>query len=90
MTNRLKYLRGKIPHPTAYTDYFEVQALGDAYIVPLSTAQAIERQLETCSVTDWVEFRDVFGAHHRLAARYIYRITESTRTTRAALRELRK
>lgn len=90
MVNRLQYLMGEVPEPTAYTDYYEVEALGDTYIVPLSTALAIERQLERCGTTEWLEFRDVFGARHRLPARYVYRITESTRATRAALREFRK
>lgn len=90
MVNRLRYLLGEIPEPTSYTDYFEVEALGDTYIVPLSTAHVIERELEKSTVTDWLEFRDVFGARHRLPARCVYRITESTRETRAALRELPK
>lgn len=90
MVNRLQYLPGNVPEPTSYTDYYEIDALGETYIVPLSTALAIERQLERSSATDWLEFRDVFGARHRLPARYVYRITESTRATRAALREFRK
>jgi len=90
MVNRLKYILGEVPDPTAYTDFYEVEALGDTYIVPLSTALAIERQLDSCGVLEWLEFRDVFGARHRLPARYVYRIRESTRATRAALREFRK
>lgn len=90
MINRLQYLLGEFPEPTSYTDYYEVEALGDTYIVPLSTAHVIERELEKSTVTDWLEFRDVFGARHRLPARCVYRITESTRETRAALRELPK
>lgn len=90
MINRLQYLLGEFPEPTSYTDYYEVEALGDTYIVPLSTAHVIERELEKSAVTDWLEFRDVFGARHRLPARYVYRITESTRATRAALREFRR
>ena len=90
MVNRLQYLMGEVPDPTSYTDFYEIEAIGDTYIVPLSTALAIERQLERCAVTDWLEFRDVFGARHRLPARCVYRITESTRATRATLREFRK
>lgn len=90
MTNRLRYRRGEIPAPTSYTDYYHIEALGDTYIVPLSTALAVERQLEKCGVAESLEFRDVFGARHRLPAPCIYRITESTRATRAALREFRK
>ena len=90
MVNRLQYLMGEVPDPTSYTDFYEIEAIGDTYIVPLSTALAVERQLERCAVTDWLEFRDVFGALHRLPAQYVYRITESTRATRATLREFRK
>ena len=89
MVNRLQYLMGQVPEPTSYTDYYEIEALGDTYIVPLSTALAIERQLDNCATREWLEFRDVFGARHRLPARCVYRITESTRATRAALREFR-
>jgi hypothetical protein len=90
MVNRLQYILDEIPDPTAYTDYYEVEALGDTYIVPLSTALAIERQLDTYGVLEWLEFRDVFGARHRVPARYVYRIRESTRATRAVLHEFRK
>jgi len=90
MVNRLQYLLDKIPEPTSYTDYYELEALGDNYIVPLSTALAIERELDRCVTTEWLEFRDVFGARHRLPAWCVYRITESTRATRTALREYRR
>ena len=90
MGNRLRFRRGEVPAPTSYTDYYEVEVLGDNYIVPLSTAHVIERELENSAVTDWLEFRDVFGAHHRLPTRYVYRINESTRVTRAALRDYRR
>ena len=90
MINRLQYLLGEIPEPTSYTDYYEVEALGETYIVPLSTAHVIERELEKSAVTDWLEFRDVFGARHRLPARYVYRVSESTRATRAVLRQSRQ
>jgi len=90
MVNRLRYRRGEVPAPTSYTDYYEIEALGDTYIVPLSTALVVERQLEKCGLTEWLEFRDVFGARHRLPARCVYRVTEGTGATRAALREFRK
>lgn len=90
MIDRLHYLLDEIPEPTSYTDYYEVEALGETYIVPLSTAHVIERELEKSAVTEWLEFRDVFGARHRLPSRYVYGVTESSRATRAALREGRK
>jgi hypothetical protein len=90
MVNRVQYLLGEIPEAASYTDYYELEALGDTYIVPLSTALAVERQLDQATTPDWLEFRDVFGARHRLPARCVYRISESTRTTRASLRAFRK
>jgi hypothetical protein len=90
MAARLRYLLGQVPEPTSYTDYFEIEAVGETYIVPLSTALVVERELEQCGATAWLDFRDVFGARHRLPARCVYRLTESTRATRAALRQFRK
>ena len=84
--NRLQYLLGPAPEATAYNDYYEIEALGGTYIVPLSTALAIERALDKCGTPDWLEFRDVFGARHRMPSLCIWRITESTRATRAAIR----
>ena len=86
MVNRLQHLLGAIPGATSYTDYYEVRAFGVTYIVPLSTALGIERQLDQPGERAWLEFRDVFGARHRLTAGCIYRISESTRETRAAVR----
>ena len=86
MVNRLQNLPGAGEEATKYTDYYEVEALCDTYIVELSTALAIERYLDTPGEPGWIEFRDVFGARHRLMAHSVRRITESTRETRAALR----
>lgn len=72
-----------------YTDYFEVESLGGTYIVPLSTALAIERALARAATPDWVEFRDVFGTQHRMPALCVYRIAECRPETRAALLGLR-
>jgi hypothetical protein len=90
MVNRVQYLRGDIPEATSYTDYYELEALGDTYIVALSTALAVERKIDQVATPDWLEFRDVFGARHRIPARCVYRISESTRATRANLRAFRK
>ena len=90
MINRLQHLFGAPPEAISYTDFYELEALGDTYVVALGTVLAIERQLDQGAVPDWLEFRDVFGARHRLPARCVYRITESTRNTRAALRSFRK
>src|ERR1043166_2393285 len=90
MVNRLQHLMGIVPEATQYTDYYEIEAIGDTFIVALSTVLYVERQLDQCDIAGWVEFRDVFGARHRLPARCIYRITESTRETRAAVRAFEK
>ena len=85
MTNRLQYLLGETPE-AIYTDYYEVDALGDTYIVSFTTALAIERALDKAATPDWVEFRDVFGQEHRVLALCIYRIRECSRATREFLR----
>ena len=91
MGNRLQHLLGEIPEATSYTDFYELEALGDTFIVALSTALAIERQLDQCGQAPaWIEFHDVFGARHRLPTRYVYRISESTSTSRAKLRAFLK
>jgi hypothetical protein len=86
----MQYLNGEPPEAMSYTDYVEIEATGDTYIVALSTALFIERQLDQCGAPGWLEFRDVFGARHRLPARCVYRISESTSVTRAALRAFRR
>jgi hypothetical protein len=90
MINRLQHLLGEPREVVSFTDFYELEALGDTYIVALGTVLAIERQLDQSATPDWLEFRDVFGARHRFPARCVYRITESTRATRAALRAFRK
>jgi hypothetical protein len=84
--NRVQYLLGQAPEPTSYTDYYLVETLNGTFIVPLATALAIERALDGAASPDWLEFRDVFGARHRVLALCVYRITECTRETRAAMR----
>ncbi len=88
--NRLQYLLGPAPETFLYTDYYEIEAFGNTYVVPFSTALLVERELDRYGARGWIEFRDVFGARHRLPARCVYRITESTRETRAALRAFEK
>ena len=92
MINRLQNLSlpGITEEATSYTDFYELEAFGDTYIVSLGTVLGVERQLDKGASPEWLEFRDVFGARHRLPARCVYRITESTRATRAAVRAFRK
>ena len=84
--NRLHYLQGEAPGATSYTDYYLVETLSGTFVVALATAFAIERALDRAATPDWLEFRDVFGARHRVLALCVYRITECTRETRAAMR----
>ena len=97
MVNRLQKLlgagegeEGEEETPSKYMDYYVVDAIGDTYIVELSTALAIERHIDKPGSEVWIEFRDVFGARHRLKTLHICRITESTQETRAALRAFDK
>ena len=90
MVNRLQKILGTDEETTKYTDYYEVDAYGDTYIVELATALAIERQLDQAGELVWIEFTDVFGARHRLKAQFINRISESTRETREAWRVWRR
>jgi hypothetical protein len=89
MTNRLQYLLGQIPE-AIYTDYYEVDALGDTYIVSLATAFAIERALHKAASPDYVELRDVFGKEHRVLVFCIYRIRECSRATGEFVRAFAK
>lgn len=90
MINRMQQFLGDAPEPAAYTDYYELEAVGDTYIVAMSTALAVEQRLDRCGTPVWLEFQDIFGARHRLPAAAVYRISESTRVTRAKLRAFRK
>jgi hypothetical protein len=92
MVNRLKGLLGaqEGEERTSSTDYYEVGARCDTYIVELATALAIERQLDNPGEPGWVEFRDVFGARHRVMGCLICCITESTHESRAAQRAFRQ
>lgn len=78
MMNRLRYLPGMTREAMRYTDFYELEALGDTYTVALGTVLAIERQLDQVTTPEWIEFRDVFGVRHRLPARCVYRITVSS------------
>jgi len=90
MINRLQSLPGITREATSYNDFYELEALGDTYIVSLGTVLAVERQLDKGATPEWLEFRDVFGARHRLPALCVYPTTESTLATRAAVRAFRK
>jgi hypothetical protein len=84
--NRLQYLQGEKPEATSFTDYYLVETLRDTFVVSMATALGIERALDKAGSPDWLEFHDVFGARHRTLAVCVYRISECTRETRAAVR----
>jgi hypothetical protein len=86
MGNRLKYLMEESSGPREYDQYYQVEAYGDTYIVSLETVLLIERALNRCGEPGWMEFRDLFGARHRMMVRHIYRISESTIEARTAFR----
>jgi hypothetical protein len=76
MVNRLQHLLGEIPEATSYTDFYELEALGNTFTIALSTALSIVGDRSS----DRLEFQDIFGVRHRLPVRCAYRITESTLT----------
>ena len=90
MINQLKNPPWITRKATSYNDFYELEALGDTYIVSLGTVLSVERQREQRTPPEWIEFRDVFGVGHRLPARCVYRIGESTHATRATVRALRQ
>jgi hypothetical protein len=73
------------PPEEARTEWYEVDA-HLTYVVTLETALFIERQLDRLPEPHWLEFRDVFGARHRIRAHSVSRFTESTPAARAAIR----
>ena len=80
MIKRLKSRPGIVPEATSYNDFYELEALGDTYIVSLGTVLTVERELARCATPEGLEFRDVFGASHRLPARCVYRISYCDRS----------
>ena len=71
-----------------YSDFYEVETRHGTRFVSMSTALHIARELDARTEPEWVEFQDIFGAHERVEARDVLRISESTLRTRLALREL--
>jgi hypothetical protein len=69
----------------ARTEWYELDAY-ETYIVTFETALYVERQLERLPEPRWIEFRDVFGARHRIKTSYVGRFAESTPASRAAKR----
>jgi hypothetical protein len=66
-------------------EWYEMDAW-ETYIVTFETVLHVERQLERLPEPRWIEFRDVFGARHRIKATSVSRFEESTPAARAAKR----
>lgn len=86
MVNRIRHLVDEPRESAAYDEFYEIEGVCDTYIVPYYTALAIERQLDRVPHPMWVEFRDLFGARHRIPGHHVLRISESTPAIREAAR----
>ncbi len=71
-------------------DDFVVVCEFDHFTVSRATAFALERTLDRLPPPRWLTFRDLAGARHRVLARHLNRISESTADQRAAAREFRR
>jgi hypothetical protein len=85
--NRLELVLDNQAQPERKEDFYRVVARYSWFVVSRQTAMAIERQLMQASPPRWIVFRDLMGARHRLQAKRIDRISESTAAQRAAARE---
>jgi hypothetical protein len=84
--NRLKDFFEQPPEPDRQDDFFEIECYCDTFAVSRETAQEVERRLDQLPPPRWIVFRDLAGARHRVVAKQIYRISESTAAHRAAVR----
>jgi hypothetical protein len=74
-------------HPDAVLDeYVEVEARMCTYVVAFDAAVRVKRELDLFPQPEWIEFMDQFGAKQCVRSQDIYRISESTPRTRAAMR----
>lgn len=86
MGHRLTQYLQDASGPPEYSEYYLVEAYGETYAVSLETVLQIEHVLDRCGEPGWMEFRDLFGARHRMMAKHVYRISQSTVETRKAYR----
>ena len=84
--NRIKGLPGPQPAPDPQQDFFWVEGRFSEFAVSRATASALERQLVREPPPQWVVFRDIAGALHRVRSAFIERISESTLEKREAMR----
>ena len=85
MIQRLKDLLAASPG-AVLDEFFELEARGYTYAVTFDTALHVKLAVEQFPQPEWVEFTDLFGAKHTVRSHDIYRISESTPKTRAAVR----
>jgi hypothetical protein len=85
--NRLKQFLGQSPEPERPDDYYEIEWKYERFPVTKDTALEVVRCLAENPLPQWITFRDLTGAQHRIRASKISRISESTVAQRAAERE---
>jgi hypothetical protein len=88
--NRLKRLLGGPEEPERPGDFYEIVFRYEAIAVTRQAAQDVARQLDHVPPPQWIEFRDLSGAWHRVLASGITQISESTAAQRELDREFRR
>jgi len=85
MIQRLKDLLQASPG-AVLDDWFELEARGSTFVVTFDTALHVKRAIDQYPQPEWVEFTDLFGAKQCVRSQDVFRISESTANTRAAVR----
>jgi uncharacterized membrane protein YccC len=82
MESRIKHLFGPSPPVTLPADYVELCTSCALYLVSRAVARAIERRLMQEPQPQWIVFRDLAGARHRVRTELVRHLSESTREQR--------
>jgi hypothetical protein len=85
--NRLKQPHEGSPSGEPVGDYWEIETRDNYFVISREVARAVERALSRPLVPQWIVFRVLSGSRHRVRARSIHRVSESTAAQRAAARE---
>ena len=85
ITQRLRDLLRDSPG-AVLDDWFELEARGYTYVVTFDTALHVKLAIDQYPQPEWVEFTDLFGARQCVRSQDVFRISESTPKTRAAVR----
>jgi hypothetical protein len=85
MIERLKDLLELRPD-AVLDDWFELEARAYTYVVTFDTALHVKLAIEQYPQPEWVEFTDLFGAKQSVRSQDVFRVSESTQKTRAAVR----